>query len=136
MEGTNFLNICHPRNCSLTLEQTYWRLEAIKVVAPQLKNLSIKFCSGKSLMKISAPGLTSLVIKGGCRIHQLSTQGFPSLENADLCIFRPTKADAHKIVCLLQKLHNVKFLTLNLEILEVLISHLCYVIYLNYGNIR
>ncbi|KAL7608898.1 hypothetical protein Lser_V15G10345 [Lactuca serriola] len=122
MEGTNFLNICHPRISSLTLEQTYWRLEAIKVVAPQLKNLSIKFCSGKSLMKISAPGLTSLVIKGGCRIHKLSTQGFPYLEKADLCIFRPTKADAHKIVCLLQKLHNVKFLTLNLEILELLSS--------------
>ncbi|XP_023768592.1 F-box/LRR-repeat protein At5g02910-like [Lactuca sativa] len=119
---SKFTNLNNLSLCTLTLEQTYWRLEAIKVVAPQLKNLSIKFCSGKSLMKISAPGLTSLVIKGGCRIHQLSTQGFPSLENADLCIFRPTKADAHKIVCLLQKLHNVKFLTLNLEILELLTS--------------
>ncbi|CAH1413843.1 unnamed protein product [Lactuca virosa] len=97
MEEMEVLTICHPRLSDLTLVSTPPDMElqeGVNVVAPQLKNLTIKWCQGEHL--ISAPGLTSLVIEGN--------------------------ADAHKIVSLLQQLHSVKLLTLNLQILQRLFS--------------
>ncbi|CAH1415153.1 unnamed protein product [Lactuca virosa] len=118
VRGTNDLTLSHPRISNLTLEHTHLNLDLIKVVAPQLKNLNINHFNGKHLM-ISAPGLTSLVIKG-CRIFQLiATQGFPSLEKVDLCFINtnpPYFEDPLNLVCVLQQ--SVKFLTLNLDILE------------------
>ncbi|KAI3501634.1 hypothetical protein L1887_29553 [Cichorium endivia] len=112
------LNICHPRLSNLTLEHTEPRVD-VKVVAPELKNLIITHCYGKHL--ISAPGLTSLVMQGDYPL-QISTQDCPSLEKVDLCIFNPLLRDVHEIVCLLQQIHGVKFLTLNVEILELISS--------------
>ncbi|KAI3710507.1 hypothetical protein L2E82_40290 [Cichorium intybus] len=50
---------------------------------------------------------------------QLSTQGLPSLENMDLCFIFLIKKEAHVLVSLLEHLHTIRFLTLNLEILEL-----------------
>ncbi|KAI3502779.1 hypothetical protein L1887_31086 [Cichorium endivia] len=119
MNGTQVLNICHPRLSNLILE--YIRLdmeleEYVNVVAPQLKNLTIKWCTGKYL--ISAPELTSLLIEG---FHpwQISTPtGFPCLEKVDLCMYNPSNADAHKIVSLLQHFSTAKLLILSLGILQ------------------
>ncbi|MFS7926105.1 hypothetical protein Hanom_Chr04g00293071 [Helianthus anomalus] len=43
----------------------------------------------------------------------------------DICLLHPSdsRADAHDIVCLLQKLHNVKFLKLNPEVIRILCLH-------------
>ncbi|CAI9274882.1 unnamed protein product [Lactuca saligna] len=120
VRGTNDLTLCHPQISNLTLENTHLNLnlDVIKVVAPQLKNLTINYFNGKHLM-ISAPGLTSLEIKS-CRLFQLSaTQGFPSLEKVDLCFINrnpPYIGDPRNLDCVLQQ--SVKFLTLNLDILE------------------
>ncbi|KAJ0666408.1 putative F-box domain, leucine-rich repeat domain superfamily, F-box-like domain superfamily [Helianthus annuus] len=89
------------------------------VVAPQLENLTIRSCEVEHV--ISAPHLVSFLYKGYHSLR-LSTNGFHSLEKADICVSYPPEADAHQIVCLLQHLHNVKFLTLNLEIVELLSS--------------
>ncbi|KAL4564191.1 hypothetical protein LXL04_028247 [Taraxacum kok-saghyz] len=123
MKETKVLNICHSRLSNLTLEYTPPDLglkEAVNVVAPQLKNLTTKMCEGKHM--VNAPGLTSLVIQG---FHpwQLSTPaGFHSLEKVRLYMYDAQNADAHEIACLLQQLHSVKLLTLNLGILQRLFS--------------
>ncbi|KAL4570370.1 hypothetical protein LXL04_026022 [Taraxacum kok-saghyz] len=116
---TNVLRICHTRLSNLTIQHTYWWMEAINVVAPQLKNLTIINCYGKHL--ISTPGLTSLVMKGD-HPFRIYTKGFRSLEKADDCIFDPILEDVYEIVSLFQQLHSVKFLTLNVEILKLLSS--------------
>ncbi|KAL7611452.1 hypothetical protein Lser_V15G12052 [Lactuca serriola] len=123
MKGTKVLNICLPRLSKLTLK--YIRAN-IELIAPQLKNLTIRWCVGKHL--ISTPGLTSLVIQSYQRWQlSYSTQpglglGFPCLEKVDLFVHYPSDADVHKIVSLLQHLPNVKLLTLNLDLLESLSS--------------
>ncbi|CAI9276254.1 unnamed protein product [Lactuca saligna] len=123
MKETKVLNICHPQLSDLTLVSTPPDMaseEVVNVVAPQLKNLTIIRCEGEHL--ISAPGLTSLVIEG-FQPWQVSTpSGFHSLEKVDLLMYDPHKADAHRIVYLLQQLNSVKFLTLNLGILKRLFS--------------
>ncbi|GJZ90736.1 hypothetical protein Tco_0662663 [Tanacetum coccineum] len=68
------------------------------MVAPQLKNLTVEYWQGLHL--ISAPELVSLLFKDYS--------------------YEPNKPDAHTIVDLLQQLHSVKYLTLNLEIFQVL----------------
>ncbi|CAH1415155.1 unnamed protein product [Lactuca virosa] len=96
MIGTNVFNICNLRLSNLTFEDIC--LKGVNVVAPQLKNLTIICCNMKFL-KISAPGLTSLVMKGDDPV-EISTKTFHSLE----------------------KLHSVKLLILNWRLLEVLSS--------------
>ncbi|KAI3502778.1 hypothetical protein L1887_31082 [Cichorium endivia] len=118
MNGTKVLNICHPRLSNLILEyiSPYMKLEYVNVRAPQLKNLTMKWCQGKHL--ISAPGLTSLVIEGS-HLCQISTPtGFPSLEKVDLYMYDPSNADACEIVSLLQHFSTAKLLILSLEILQ------------------
>nr|XP_043614429.1 FBD-associated F-box protein At2g26860-like [Erigeron canadensis]XP_043614430.1 FBD-associated F-box protein At2g26860-like [Erigeron canadensis] len=89
--------ISHPKLCSLTLE---YGKEVVTVVAPQLKNLSL------TLLK-KFPNFLN---------------GLPTLEKVDLCINCPRTADSKKYVRLLQQVNGVKFLTLNLEVIEVLSS--------------
>ncbi|KAJ0734806.1 putative leucine-rich repeat domain superfamily [Helianthus annuus] len=123
--GLNGFNICHPGLTSLTLEVGFTR---VNVDTPQLKNLTIKKWKGVHL--ISAPNLSSLHYKDLSYIghedgdyddlSQLSTD-LLHLEKANICIkcIFEEKAAAHRIVCLLQQLQSVKFLTLNLEVVEV-----------------
>ncbi|KAF5753717.1 putative leucine-rich repeat domain superfamily [Helianthus annuus] len=111
--GTSTLSICHLGLFNLTFEDGW---ESINVVTPQLKNLTIKDWPGIHL--ISAPNLSSLHYKDLYYDDplQLSTD-LLYLEKANICIHCPSedKAATHKIVCLLQQLHTVKFLTLCLS---------------------
>ncbi|PWA74019.1 F-box domain, Leucine-rich repeat domain, L domain-like protein [Artemisia annua] len=68
---------------------------------------------------ISAPNLISLIYEGYDPLH-LSTDGFHSLEKVDLyiCSISQDAAEALEIVRLFQQIQSVKFLRLNLEILE------------------
>ncbi|MFS8030437.1 putative F-box domain, leucine-rich repeat domain superfamily, F-box-like domain superfamily [Helianthus anomalus] len=117
--GSNDFSICHPRLSNLTLENSHDdKVEVVNVVAPQLENLTIKSFHAVHIM-ISAPNLTYLFYKGPHPLH-LSTEGFHSLEKADIYVSRPKDADAHQLFCLLQQLHNVRYLTLSLEIVEII----------------
>ncbi|XP_052626006.1 uncharacterized protein LOC128133036 [Lactuca sativa] len=123
MTETKVLNICLPRLSDLTLVSTPPDMEleeVVNVVTPQLKNLTIIRCEGEHL--ISAPGLTSLVIEGSQPWYVSTPSGFHSLEKVELFMYDPFKADIHRIVSLLQQLHSVKLLTLNLGILKRLFS--------------
>ncbi|XP_076911976.1 uncharacterized protein LOC143570123 isoform X3 [Bidens hawaiensis] len=115
--GSNGCCIFHPRLSNLKLE--HGCVKVVNVVAPQLENLYIRSCNAEFV--ISAPDLASLLYKGSCPLLR-STDGFCSLEKADICVSYPKDADAHQIVNLLLQLHNVHFLTLNLEIVELLSS--------------
>ncbi|PWA81049.1 F-box domain, Leucine-rich repeat domain, L domain-like protein [Artemisia annua] len=87
------LNICLSKLSNLTLEHV--SCNVVNVEAPQLKNLIMR---GYSSVNLSADVL--------------------SLEKVDLTISSPHNAQA--IVDLLQQFRSVKFLTLNLEIVECL----------------
>ncbi|XP_076899503.1 F-box/LRR-repeat protein At5g02910-like [Bidens hawaiensis] len=126
--GSKF-NICHPGLSNLTLEGC---CSPLTVVTPQLKNLIIKNREG--IHVISAPDLASLRCEGHYYPLQLPAD-LLHLEKVEISSFRPfdvfafnldlpsdDKANAHKIVSLLQQLHIVKFLTLNMEIIEILFS--------------
>nr|GEZ20664.1 hypothetical protein [Tanacetum cinerariifolium] len=109
-------NICHPNLSSLTIDPVPVNA-MLSVVAPQLKNLSIKRISNRVL--ISAPDLAYMLLQ--CyNCLNFSADDFRSLEKVDVCISKPFKEDPRRIVCFLQRLHSVKFLTLNMEILELL----------------
>ncbi|XP_076888853.1 putative F-box/FBD/LRR-repeat protein At4g03220 [Bidens hawaiensis] len=116
MESNGF-TISHPLLSNLTLENGRDSVKVIKVVAPHLENLTMKFCQAEHV--ISAPHLVSLFYSGSHPMH-LSIDGLHSLEKADICVSYPNNAD--QMVCLLQQLYNVRFLTLNLEIVELLSS--------------
>ncbi|KAI7755051.1 hypothetical protein M8C21_031906, partial [Ambrosia artemisiifolia] len=118
MTGSKVLSICHPRLSNLTLENEDLRAVTVNVVTPQLKILTISKCFGG--YQISAPELASLIIKGHCPC-MFSTDGFHSLENAQLSLHYlglPNSSDASTIVCLLQEFHNVKLLSLSMEIIQ------------------
>ncbi|CAH1415156.1 unnamed protein product [Lactuca virosa] len=89
---------------------------------PQLEESQLKKLQRKHL--ISAPSLTSLVIKGHDPLQLIATQGqgFPSLEKVDLRLSFLRSEHAPKMVSLLQQLHTVKLLTLDLNILKILSS--------------
>ncbi|KAK9052829.1 hypothetical protein SSX86_029459 [Deinandra increscens subsp. villosa] len=116
-EGSHGFSIIHPRLSNLTLENG--SIRSVNIATPQLKNLTIS--SSPSEYAISAPGLSSFFYKGHCPLH-LSTEGFHSLEKADICILHIDDKYVHGIICLLKQLHNVKHLTLSLEIIETLSS--------------
>ncbi|KAJ0824568.1 putative leucine-rich repeat domain superfamily [Helianthus annuus] len=94
-EGFKGLSICLPLLSNLTVEDVYGSVEDYNIVAPELKNLNMSgvFTQDHQYL-ISAPAL------------------------ADICVSYPR--DARKALRLLQQLHNVKSLTLNLEIVELL----------------
>ncbi|KAJ0431819.1 putative F-box domain, leucine-rich repeat domain superfamily, F-box-like domain superfamily [Helianthus annuus] len=114
------LSIFHPRLANLTLENTIF-VKVVNVVAPQLENLTIRHCSAEHV--ISSPHLASFLYEGFYPLN-LSTDGFHSLEKADICISVSQEEYAHRIICLLQHLRSAKFLTLNLELVETLSSFL------------
>ncbi|XP_035838661.1 F-box/LRR-repeat protein 25 isoform X2 [Helianthus annuus] len=119
-KGFTGLSICLPLLTELTLETEYGSVEVFNIVAPQLKNLTIRsFISESHEYLISAPHLVFLDYKGWSCL-QLSTNAFLSLEKAHICISYSTYA--HQVLRLLQQIRNVKFLTLNLEVVELLSS--------------
>ncbi|CAH1413826.1 unnamed protein product [Lactuca virosa] len=94
MTETKVLNICLPRLYDLTLVSTPPDMELEEVVNVVAPQLkNLTIIRCEGEHLISAPELTSLVIE-----------------------------DIHRIVCLLQQLQSVKFLTLNLGILKRLFS--------------
>ncbi|KAK1438376.1 hypothetical protein QVD17_04184 [Tagetes erecta] len=119
--GFKGLSICLPMLCSLTLKDVCGSVMVFNVMAPQLKSLTISSFLLDQKYLISAPDLTFLLYKG-FECFELSSDDFLSLEKADVCVSYPTHRDAHQIGCLLQQIHNAKFLTLNLEIVELLTS--------------
>jgi hypothetical protein len=82
----------------------------------QLTDLTLESIEGK--VNVEAPQLKNLIVKGICSL-KFSADVALSLEKLDLCISKPRKSYADKIVGLLQQVQGVKFLTLNLEIVEV-----------------
>ncbi|MFS8006525.1 putative F-box domain, leucine-rich repeat domain superfamily, F-box-like domain superfamily [Helianthus anomalus] len=119
MNGFEVVSICLPLLSNLTLEQSIsGSVKDIHIVAPQLKNLTITDFQHKNYL-ISAPNLVFLLYKG-YHCLQPPANDFISLEKADICVFYPKCA--HQVLCLLQRLHSVKFLTLSLEIVERLSS--------------
>ncbi|PWA74015.1 F-box domain, Leucine-rich repeat domain, L domain-like protein [Artemisia annua] len=132
MKGLDSLSICHHRLSNLTLEDEWRSVKVVNVVAPQLDSLTIRYrfkewgsdtdCLWKYKHEISAPNLISLIYEGDDPLA-LSTDGFHSLEKVDLCICSSSQeaAEALEIVRLFQQIQSVKFLTLNLEILELIL---------------
>ncbi|MFS8030434.1 putative leucine-rich repeat domain superfamily, F-box-like domain superfamily [Helianthus anomalus] len=118
--GSDGLSIFHPCLANLTLENDNF-VKVVSVVAPQLENLTIRYCFAEHV--ISSPHLASFLYEGSYPLN-LSTDGFHSLEKADICISGSQEEHAHRIICLLQHLRSAKFLTLNLELLETLSSSL------------
>ncbi|KAJ0824569.1 putative F-box domain-containing protein [Helianthus annuus] len=118
--GITGIRIRLPLLSNLTLESVGGDVEVFGIVAPQLKNLTIRgsFVHDHEYL-ISAPDLVFLLYSGYDHL-QLYTNGFLSLEKADICVSSPK--DAHQVLRLLQHLHRVKSLTLNLEIVELLSS--------------
>ncbi|KAF5753735.1 putative F-box domain-containing protein [Helianthus annuus] len=122
--GVKVLSICLPLLSNLTLESIRGGVKVFNIVSPQLKNLTMKSDSQyypryarDRQYRISAPDLVFLLYRGYDHL-QLYTNGFLSLEKADICVSSPK--DAHEVLHLLPQLHNVKSLTLNLEIVEKL----------------
>ncbi|PWA68299.1 F-box domain, Leucine-rich repeat domain, L domain-like protein [Artemisia annua] len=119
MIGSNGFNICHSRLSNLKIEDVDGTVKFVRIVAPELKNLSIKGLLRE--IQISAPDLVYVLLVN-IDIMTFSADDFHSLEKVDICKSYPFNTDPHKIVGLLQRLHSVKSLTLNLEILELLSS--------------
>ncbi|XP_071705195.1 F-box protein At5g03100-like [Rutidosis leptorrhynchoides] len=112
-----FITISHPQLSTLNVINGY-QSYAINVVAPHLKFLTVVNCQGGL---ISAPELSSLTYEMQGHFT-FSTDGLFSLEKVDFYICYPDKEDAPKIIDMLQQFRNVKYLTLGLEIVEVLAS--------------
>ncbi|XP_071691481.1 uncharacterized protein [Rutidosis leptorrhynchoides] len=85
------------------------------VVAPHLKNLTVEDCTGH--LKIYAPELTSLKYEAPC-YENFYARGLSCLEKVEFFMC-PFEEDGHAIIKMLQQFHNVKHLTLGLEILEL-----------------
>ncbi|GJY12251.1 F-box domain containing protein [Tanacetum coccineum] len=119
MMGSNGFNICHSRLSNLKIEGIDGTVKFLRIVSPELKNLSIRGVIRE--IQISAPNLVYLLLEN-IDIMNFSADDFHSLEKVDICISYLFDTDPHKIVGLLQRLHSVKSLTLNLEILEHLSS--------------
>ncbi|KAL8208437.1 hypothetical protein R6Q57_007849 [Mikania cordata] len=117
MMGSNELRICHPRLSNLTLYNLNMFTESINVVTPQLENLNITKLNGTHI--ISAPKLVSLLIRGYCPL-MFSPYGFHSLEKAQLSFQCFHLSQAPKIISLLEKLHNVKVLSLCVDIIKLM----------------
>nr|GEY12908.1 hypothetical protein [Tanacetum cinerariifolium] len=83
---------------------------------------SVSILHSMSKIQISAaPDLAYLLLKNCC-CSNISVDDFPHLEEVDVCIFDPYRDHPHEVIRLLRHLHIVKYLRLNLEILEVLLE--------------
>ncbi|PWA64302.1 F-box domain, Leucine-rich repeat domain, L domain-like protein [Artemisia annua] len=116
--GGRGIGICHSQLSDLTLINL--ECDCYNVVAPQLKNLTLRNYNVSP--RICAPGLASLIIQQRYSCELISKDGFPALDKADMNMLYPLKSNASKILAQIQLLHNVKFLTLNLEIIQCLSS--------------
>ncbi|PWA93534.1 F-box domain, Leucine-rich repeat domain, L domain-like protein [Artemisia annua] len=127
MTRSNGVDIFHPGLSDLTLENGAFFENVINVVAPQLKNLTVRFWEGLHLISITE--LVSLHFEGWhSQWLQFSSFGLCSLENVDLCIFKsclykPNKPDTLTIFDQIQQLHSVKYLTLNVEMFQFGAQH-------------
>ncbi|GJT18879.1 F-box domain containing protein [Tanacetum coccineum] len=121
VKGLDVLDICHPLLSDLTLKYVMGSLIGFNVVAPQLKNLTIRHYEKDLQYQISAPDLSSLRYNGYYPLR-LFTKGFSSLEKVYLVVYGEDVAYAHRMFRLLQQLQSAKFLTLSIEIVEVLSS--------------
>nr|XP_043621164.1 putative FBD-associated F-box protein At5g56700 [Erigeron canadensis]XP_043621166.1 putative FBD-associated F-box protein At5g56700 [Erigeron canadensis] len=121
-DGSNSFSVCHPGLSNLNLDGLTC-VVSVNLVAPQLENLTIR-CNNSCQPEyvISAPNLASLAYRGYYPMHLNSTDGFHSLKGVGICICHLNDTEGHQIVRLLKQLHNVEFLTLNLEIIELLSS--------------
>nr|XP_043614000.1 F-box/FBD/LRR-repeat protein At1g16930-like [Erigeron canadensis]XP_043614001.1 F-box/FBD/LRR-repeat protein At1g16930-like [Erigeron canadensis] len=120
-EGLSSLSICHSGLTNLKIDfARYGGGKVVNVVAPQLEKLTIRSHGNiRRKHEISAPNLASLAYRSYFPMH-LSTNGFHCLKEADIWVIDLGVDDAYQMVSLLQHLYNVKFLTLNLEIIEFL----------------
>ncbi|GKC25245.1 F-box domain containing protein [Tanacetum coccineum] len=118
--GGRGLRICLSQLSDLTLINLLCKRDCLDVVAPQLKNLTLKNYYVNP--RICAPGLASLSIHQDHSTELISEDGFRSLVKADLHLRYPCPSDTSEILGHIQLLHNVKFLTLNLQIIQVLID--------------
>ncbi|GJS89514.1 F-box domain containing protein [Tanacetum coccineum] len=118
VKGLDVLDICLPLLSDLTLIYVIGSLIGVNVVAPQLKNLTIRHYKKDLQYKISAPDLSSLRYNGYHPLR-LFTKGFSSLEKVYLVVFGEDAAYAHRMLRLLQQLQSAKFLTLSIEIVEI-----------------
>ncbi|KAJ0634844.1 hypothetical protein HanOQP8_Chr17g0644441 [Helianthus annuus] len=109
-------NIIHPRLSSLTLEDGGID---VNVATPRLKNLTV--INWSRMLLVDAPDLASLHYKDHHgKLLKFSTE-LRHLEKVVVCIqcSNEDKEYTRNIVCLLQQLRSVKFLTLNLELVKV-----------------
>nr|GEV52258.1 hypothetical protein [Tanacetum cinerariifolium] len=98
--------------------QYMWNRSVINICHAQLTDLILESIEGN--VNVEAPQLKNLIVKGICSLKFSADVAF-SLETLDLCISDP-HCHADKIVGLLQQAQGVKFLTLNMEIVERLSS--------------
>ncbi|XP_071742458.1 uncharacterized protein [Rutidosis leptorrhynchoides] len=105
--------ISHSEFSNLTPENGLYSVA--NVVAPHLKNLTVVDCLG--CLKIYAPGLTSLKYETPC-YENFYAKDLSCLEKVDFYMC-PSKEDGPAIIKIFQQFHNVKYLTLGLEIVEL-----------------
>ncbi|PWA71195.1 F-box domain, Leucine-rich repeat domain, L domain-like protein [Artemisia annua] len=85
-----------------------------------LMDLTLSYCNitTSNSFTICHPQLSNLSLENGdWGFKCYECEGFTSLETLELCIDKPDKADAHKIVGVLQLFNYVKTLNLSLEII-------------------
>ncbi|XP_071718370.1 putative F-box/LRR-repeat protein At3g18150 [Rutidosis leptorrhynchoides] len=112
--------ISHSQLSNLTLKYGNWN-SIVNVVAPHLKDLTVVNCCGD--LMISTPEISSLMYKSQ-NYFEFSADGLYSLEKVGFYMCCPGYFDffAPKIIDVLQQFRNIKYLTLGLEIVEVLAS--------------
>ncbi|XP_071703977.1 uncharacterized protein [Rutidosis leptorrhynchoides] len=107
-------NLISPSEFSkLTLEKGLYSFA--NVVVPHLKNLTLVDCQGS--LFIYAPELSSLMYEVPFYANFFAN-GLSCLEKVDFYMC-PYEEDGHAVIKILQQFHNVKYLTLGLEILEL-----------------
>ncbi|KAJ0878513.1 putative F-box domain, leucine-rich repeat domain superfamily, F-box-like domain superfamily [Helianthus annuus] len=120
MLGSKVFRICHPRLSNLTLTTRGTIGLVVHVVTPKLKYLTIS--EQMNGIQISAPELVFLRFEGPCPC-MFTTGDFPSLEKAHLSMHNSlnrSSSYAPTVISLLQKFHNVKLLSLSMDIIELL----------------
>ncbi|GJR15225.1 F-box domain containing protein [Tanacetum coccineum] len=118
--GSYDITICHSVLSNLKINGGVRYVKSVSVVAPQLKKLSILHPMSKIQIS-AAPDLAYLRLLNCC-CSNISVDDFPHLEEVDVCIFDPYRDHPQEVIRLLRHLHSVKYLRLNLEILEHLSS--------------
>ncbi|XP_071702966.1 uncharacterized protein [Rutidosis leptorrhynchoides] len=118
-------DICLPELINLTLEEGMFFENGLNVFAPKLENLTVIDWETVHLQSISK--LVSLVYKGFCSgLLQIFSFGLCYLEKVDICICNPCykeeKIDDHNLVDLLRLIQNAKYITLNLDLIQLIFS--------------